>query len=155
KGDWSANWTLRHIGNTNEGPVPATFGDIPSQTYHDLWVSYDVSAWRTRFTLGAENVFDKLPPSSIVNQDVNFDINTYNPRGAFVYRRAATPFCLAPPCPPAIRSLPGGGEARRKPPAISAMRRAQASVLSDASSCPFARRSDRRRTLNARHLAPP
>ncbi len=47
----------------------------------------------TTLTLGVENVFDKEPPLSYVNgRDLNFDMSTYNPRGRFVYLKAAFRF---------------------------------------------------------------
>ncbi|MFZ8887113.1 MAG: TonB-dependent receptor plug domain-containing protein [Steroidobacteraceae bacterium] len=92
RNQWTANWTMRYQGTTNEGPEPATKGDIPSRLYHDVWAAYEMEAWKTTVTLGIENLFDELPPVSIVNTNINFDINTYNPRGAFGYLRIKTKF---------------------------------------------------------------
>jgi iron complex outermembrane receptor protein len=92
RNQWAANWTLRYLGTTNEGPVPETKGDIPSRLYHDIWAAYEVDSWQTTFTLGIENLFDEMPPVSIVNTNINFDINTYNPRGAFGYLRVVKRF---------------------------------------------------------------
>jgi len=90
--DWAANWSLRYIGSTFEGPAPA-FGNIPAQITHDLWGSYTLLEGTTTLTVGAENLFDKEPPLSFVNGgDLNFDMSTYNPRGRFVYFKAAFRF---------------------------------------------------------------
>ncbi|KAB8162076.1 TonB-dependent receptor [Lysobacter maris] len=86
---WKANWSMRYIGATDEGPEPA-FGRIPAQLTHDLWGSYTILSGTATFTLGVENLFDKDPPRSYVNgRDLNFDMSTYNPRGRFVYLKAS------------------------------------------------------------------
>lgn len=90
--NWAANWSMRYIGSTYEGPAPA-FGDIPAQLTHDLWGSYTGLEGVATLTLGVENLFDKDPPRSYVNGgDLNFDMSTYNPRGRFVYLKAAFSF---------------------------------------------------------------
>lgn len=89
RGSWSANWSMHYIGSTYEGPAPA-FGRIPSQLTHDVWAAYALRAQPVTFTLGVQNLFDKDPPLSYVNGgDLNFDMSTYNPRGRFIYVKAA------------------------------------------------------------------
>ena len=80
RGQWSANWSTRYIGATDEGPAPA-YGNIPAQLTHDAWGAYSTATGLATFTLGVQNLFDKDPPLSYVNGgDLNFDMSTYNPR---------------------------------------------------------------------------
>ena len=92
RGQWSANWSTRYIGATDEGPAPA-YGNIPAQLTHDAWGAYSTATGLATFTLGVQNLFDKDPPLSYVNGgDLNFDMSTYNPRGRFVYMKATFNF---------------------------------------------------------------
>jgi outer membrane receptor protein involved in Fe transport len=88
-GLWSANWSMHYIGNTDEGPAPG-YGRIPVQLTHDVWGAYTLQSQPVTFTVGVQNLFDKEPPLSYVNGgDLNFDMSTYNPRGRFIYVKAA------------------------------------------------------------------
>ncbi|MGY6553646.1 MAG: TonB-dependent receptor [Wenzhouxiangella sp.] len=86
---FSANWRIRHIDSMTENSAAPNIGSV---TYHDLQLGYRVDAWNTRFTAGINNVFDKQPPLSLVNTNINFDISTYDARGRFFYLRAAIDF---------------------------------------------------------------
>ncbi|MEO5961900.1 MAG: TonB-dependent receptor [Thermomonas sp.] len=89
---WSANWSMHYIGSTDEGPAPG-YGRIPSQVTHDVWGAYALASKPVTFTLGVQNLFDTDPPTSYVNGgDLNFDMSTYDPRGRFVYLKAAISF---------------------------------------------------------------
>ena len=89
RGLWSANWSMHYIGSTDEGPAPG-YGRIPAQITHDVWGAYTLRSQLMTFTLGVQNLFDKDPPLSYVNGgDLNFDMSTYNPRGRFIYVKAA------------------------------------------------------------------
>lgn len=89
---WSANWSLRYIGHTDEGPAPA-LGRIPAQLTHNAWIARDLSVIPLTLTLGVNNLFDEDPPTSYVNGgDLNFDMSTYDPRGRFVYIKAKWEF---------------------------------------------------------------
>lgn len=89
RGVWAANWSVHYIGNTDEGAAPG-YGRIPAQLTHDVWGAYRLTAMPVTFTLGVQNLFDKDPPLSYVNGgDLNFDMSTYNPRGRFIYVKAA------------------------------------------------------------------
>ncbi|MCL4410244.1 MAG: TonB-dependent receptor [Gammaproteobacteria bacterium] len=83
KNDWYANYSWRHIGDTTE-----TFqGDersIGSVFYHNAAVAYEFGNGLTA-RVGMNNITDKQPPTSLVNININFDINTYNPVGRFTY----------------------------------------------------------------------
>ena len=35
--------------------------------------------------LGIDNILDEQPPESLTNQNINFDISTYDPIGRFMY----------------------------------------------------------------------
>ncbi|RME63446.1 MAG: TonB-dependent receptor, partial [Alphaproteobacteria bacterium] len=92
RGPWGAVYAVRLIGSTDEDPDDPDAGDIPAVTYHDLSASYTLDAPQITFTLGVENIFDKQPPASLINTNINFDINTYNPKGTFFYTRIGARF---------------------------------------------------------------
>ena len=89
---WSGNWSMHYIGSTDEGPAPA-YGRIPSQLTHDVWGAYALASQPVTLTVGVQNLFDTDPPKSYVNGgDLNFDMSTYDPRGRFIYLKAAISF---------------------------------------------------------------
>jgi len=92
KDQWSANYSARLIGSTDENPEDDSLGHIPAVWYHDISVTYRMKAQDIDLTFGVENLFDKQPPVSLVNTNVNFDINTYNAKGAFGYLRLTARF---------------------------------------------------------------
>lgn len=92
KGQWSASYSARMIGSTDENPDDPLLGDIPAVWYHDVAATYRLESRDVDITFGVENIFDKQPPVSLVNTNVNFDINTYNARGAFAYLRVTARF---------------------------------------------------------------
>lgn len=80
---WSANYNARYIGHTTE-----TFSGeelaINSMVYHNLSASYDFSD-SMQVKAGINNLLDKQPPVSRTNKNINFDQNTYNAVGRFMY----------------------------------------------------------------------
>lgn len=88
-GAWSANWRMRYIHSMVEASAAPQIGAV---TYHDVQASYDVAPWNARFTFGINNLFDKQPPLSLVNTNINFDISSYDARGRSFYVRAALDF---------------------------------------------------------------
>ncbi len=92
KGNWSANYSARMIGSTDEDPSDTTAGDIPAIWYHDIAATYHFRDDAMSITMGVENIFDQQPPVSLVNTNVNFDINTYNAKGTFGYLRFTARF---------------------------------------------------------------
>ncbi len=89
RGPWAANWSMHYIGSTDEGAAPG-YGRIPVQLTHDLSGAFTLPSQPVTFTLGVQNLFDKEPPLSYINGgDLNFDMSTYNPRGRFIYVKAA------------------------------------------------------------------
>ncbi len=85
----SANWRMRHIDSMKENSARPNIGSV---TYHDLQLAYRLPTWNSRLTVGVNNLFDKAPPYSLVNTNINFDISTYDARGRFIYARAAFEF---------------------------------------------------------------
>ncbi|NVJ99430.1 MAG: TonB-dependent receptor [Alphaproteobacteria bacterium] len=92
KDQWSASYSARLIGSTDENPDDPLLGHIPAIWYHDVSVTYRLEDHDVDVTFGVENIFDKQPPVSLVNTNVNFDINTYNAKGAFGYLRVTARF---------------------------------------------------------------
>ena len=73
RGQWSAAWTVRHVGSyffTAARNVMATSGSAtaPSQTYHDLSLAYDFRNAASsllanmQVRLNVNNVFNREPP---------------------------------------------------------------------------------------------
>jgi iron complex outermembrane receptor protein len=83
RGPWSANYKLRYIGGTEEivGGVPR---DINEVFYNDISGAYSMDNGLF-IRLGVDNLFDKQPPVSYTNLNINFDISTYDPVGRFMY----------------------------------------------------------------------
>ncbi len=86
---FSANWRIRHIDSMKENSARPNIGSV---TYHDVQVAYRLPSWNSRIAFGVNNLFDKAPPYSLVNTNINFDISTYDARGRFFYARAAFDF---------------------------------------------------------------
>jgi outer membrane receptor protein involved in Fe transport len=80
---WSAAYSARLIGETteiyNSEALP-----IDSVTYHNVSGGYDFNnGLKTK--IGINNITDKQPPVSLTNTNINFDQNTYNAIGRFMY----------------------------------------------------------------------
>jgi len=80
---WGANYSARYIGETTELPG-GTPRNISSVTYHNIAGMYRFSD-ALMLRVGIDNIADKQPPSSLTNTNINFDQNTYNPVGRFMY----------------------------------------------------------------------
>lgn len=115
-GDWDANYALRYFHHAEEpwnkadaclaAATPANVGtkcpnmaekfgsyrDIPSFTYHDVQMSYNVSSLKTKLTLGVENLMDKQPPTIFTGFSADTDVRTYDTSGRFMYVKASTSF---------------------------------------------------------------
>jgi len=87
-GPWNANYKARFIGDTEEevGTNPPQLRHIGSVVYQDIAASYGFDNGLL-LRIGVDNVFDKQPPSSLTNLNINFDINTYDAVGRFFYAR--------------------------------------------------------------------
>jgi outer membrane receptor protein involved in Fe transport len=87
---WSALYSWRYIDSTTEFADGAD-RKIHSMSYHSLSGSYQLNdSWG--FRLGVDNLFDRQPPSSLTNTNINFDIATYNAIGRFYYAQATWDF---------------------------------------------------------------
>ena len=80
---WTANYNLRHIDSTTEQFLGEPRG-IGSVTYHNISGGYQF-ANNLGVKLGVNNLGDKQPPASLTNLNINFDQNTYNPVGRYMY----------------------------------------------------------------------
>jgi len=81
--DWFAAYSARYIGETTE-MVSNEPRDISSITYHNISGGYHFDNGLS-VKLGINNLADKQPPSSLTNKNINFDQNTYNPVGRYLY----------------------------------------------------------------------
>jgi len=62
-----------YLNNANA----AVWGENPI-TLFNVTVSYDVKPWRTRITLGCDNLFNtQPPPNGLASPSDGFDVNTY------------------------------------------------------------------------------
>jgi len=92
-GAWSATYGLRYVRSMIEENNGAPTGvHIGSTTYHDAQVNYEMDSIKTTFTLGMRNIFDKIPPSSTVQELNNFDPTLYDVPGRFIYGRLSVKF---------------------------------------------------------------
>ena len=111
-GDWDATYGLQYIHGLREScGIPAAFGfcnlvgsgdpndastfdqrRIGGTTYHDLQVSYHLSNFDTRVTLGVDNIWDKGPPLSTAAFANSFNAADYRTPGRFPYLRITTDF---------------------------------------------------------------
>ncbi|HET6564080.1 MAG TPA: TonB-dependent receptor, partial [Xanthomonadales bacterium] len=90
KDAWSAMYSWRYIDATTE-QADGEDRKIHSMTYHSLSGSYQFNeSWG--FRLGVDNIFDRQPPSSLTNTNINFDIATYNAIGRFYYAQVSWDF---------------------------------------------------------------
>jgi iron complex outermembrane receptor protein len=121
-GEWEASWRIRFIGRQYEActssslgaatlsafagfqwcsnPDPTTATDPTSNptnalgatTYHSIQVSYNISDWDTRVTVGIHNVGNKVPPTSFTAFANSFDASTYEVPGRVPYVRVSKTF---------------------------------------------------------------
>lgn len=93
QGPFEAGWRSRYIGSTSD--VPNNFvngGRTGSMIYHDLQFVYNWDRQDMTITVGVDNVTDRAPPASRANAPINFDIYTYDARGAYGYLRVFKAF---------------------------------------------------------------
>ncbi|MDP4536641.1 TonB-dependent receptor [Alkalimonas collagenimarina] len=87
---WNAGYTLRYIGDTTE-----TFAGEPlsigSMVYHSVSAGYNFDNG-IGIKLGVNNLLDKQPPTSRTNLNINFDQQTYNAIGRFMYVQVSYDF---------------------------------------------------------------
>ncbi|MEH8017491.1 TonB-dependent receptor [Rheinheimera muenzenbergensis] len=87
---WSAAYTLRYIGDSTEiyANAPRHIGSV---AYHGVSAGYKVTP-ELALRAGINNLFDKQPPVSLVNVNINFDQQTYNAVGRFYYLQLSYEF---------------------------------------------------------------
>ncbi|MGB8377723.1 MAG: TonB-dependent receptor, partial [Rhodanobacteraceae bacterium] len=105
-GPFEATWRVRYIGNVKigsadlsqglsaDGGVPGFVRHIGAVTYHDFSFGYTVEPINTKFQVGIDNAFNKLPPFFYQNivVNANTDVRTYDTVGRFYYARATVKF---------------------------------------------------------------
>lgn len=100
-GNWSGNWSARYIGAVKE--TPGDFGDpnnpnfvsereVGSQLIHDVQLSYNFEEYKTKLSLGVDNVTDELAPIIYSGFNGTTDVRTYDTIGTFVYLQAKMTF---------------------------------------------------------------
>ena len=92
RNDLSATWGMRYVGSvTNMSSLLVNGRHLEADDYlqNDLVVSYDLTRFRSRITLGIENIFDEMPPFLEGNYANGFDQLTFNSRGRFFFFRFA------------------------------------------------------------------
>lgn len=83
-GPWGVNYKLRYIGETEETTVATGPREINPVFYNDISGSYSMDNGLF-VRLGIDNILDQQPRESLTNQNINFDISTYDPIGRFMY----------------------------------------------------------------------
>ncbi len=78
--EWQMDYQLRYWHALRERSSSPTIGSV---TYHDWQIRRDMASHQ--LAVGVNNLFDRDPPISLVNVNINFDISTYDPRGRYVY----------------------------------------------------------------------
>jgi iron complex outermembrane receptor protein len=90
---FSASATLRHTGQLiDDAPGGRVLADL---TTVDLQLSWRLPSWSGgdngfRFSLGAQNIFDELPPRAV--STLGYEPRLYDPRGRILYVRAEVGF---------------------------------------------------------------
>jgi iron complex outermembrane receptor protein len=104
-GSWSATWTARYFGsvrdkcysNNANAPVECTtpggtanwgtgYNQKGAMVYNDVSVSYK-TAWKGQIMIGANNVFDKAPRTTILGAASSSAVDANLPIDRFVYLR--------------------------------------------------------------------
>lgn len=114
-GDWDAQWVSRYISGFSVGAIfpntrtntcadlgfaivaggtPGCRFDRGAQTYHNFQVGYELKPWNTRFQLGVDNAFNKLPPILYQNNTLNgnTDERTFDTVGRYFWMTATVKF---------------------------------------------------------------
>jgi outer membrane receptor protein involved in Fe transport len=89
----AVNTTVRYMGEIVDDSPGGTVLD--DQVTADLQLSYQLPSWSgeangLRLVIGAQNVFDKLPPRAI--STLGYEPRLYDPRGRILYVRAEVGF---------------------------------------------------------------
>ncbi len=96
KGQASLSWAKdgvdaivrgRYIGSSTDVVNPVKDAITRSIIYTDFEVGFAIKGDLARFSIGADNLFDRAPPASYANAPINYDIYTYDARGRYLYAR--------------------------------------------------------------------
>jgi iron complex outermembrane receptor protein len=100
-GNWSASWTARFFGGVKDKCYSKTescsnvggaanwgsdYNKMGAMVYNDMSVSYKTS-WKGQFTVGANNVFDKEPRTTILGAASSSAVDANLPIDRFIYAR--------------------------------------------------------------------
>jgi iron complex outermembrane receptor protein len=100
-GNWSATWTARYFGGlkdkcysktvecSNPGGAAAwgtNYNKLGAMVYNDVSVSYK-TPWKGQIMIGANNVFDKAPRTTIVGAASSSAVDANLPIDRFIYAR--------------------------------------------------------------------
>lgn len=93
--NWNINWTARYMSGTYDQTVDLatstnTSNYAGSVVYHDLQGSYFHNQYT--LTLGVRNLFDKQPPYTTNNNDMNTISPSYDLAGTYMYARFGVKF---------------------------------------------------------------
>ena len=93
--NWSLNWTARFMSGTYDQTVDLetstnTSNYANSVIYHDVQGSYYFDNYT--FTFGVRNLFDKQPPYTTNNNDMNTVSPSYDLAGTYMYGRVVVKF---------------------------------------------------------------
>ncbi|MEP6632638.1 MAG: TonB-dependent receptor [Luteimonas sp.] len=108
-GNWDAQWTSRFISGFKVGSLrldgvcaslalpqgsPGCQFSRGANTYHNVQLGYSVPAWKTKFRVGVDNLFDKQPPIVYQNNSLNgnTDERTFDTVGRYFWTTATVTF---------------------------------------------------------------
>lgn len=89
---WGAIWRGRYIGPTTDVANAVKDSRTKSVFFQDIEATYNFDDYESSITLGVNNVFNVLPPASYANAPINFDIYTYDVKGAVFFLKVGAAF---------------------------------------------------------------
>lgn len=90
KGNWSAQWQTRYVHRLTALSVDQVTGanaPMGATVYHAVQLSYAVPSIRTRFSVGVDNLGNKMPPLYY-----SLDTSTYDTLGRYYHARVTVDF---------------------------------------------------------------
>jgi outer membrane receptor protein involved in Fe transport len=96
KDNWSAQWQARYIGKATNLHADVGNGDnapLASIIYQAMQLGYEIPSIHTKFDVGVDNLFNKIPPLVYQNgANYNVDTATYDTLGRYYWARATVKF---------------------------------------------------------------
>lgn len=87
-GRWEFSLASMHVSSLEEQVLSQDpVRDSGAWSREDLQVSYRFNSGQSLVTLGAENIFDQMPPFLGTAFNDNFDVRTHDSTGRFIYAR--------------------------------------------------------------------